>query len=151
MDNTFQGPEASSKDLFPDTVSDSSHNALAGDIEKLGQQIQEKKSSPESQSVTDKDLIKQHLQPMVYPQGRQAAPVVPAPAAQDEDKYLPDYLKDAPQETKIQVEKLLEETIKSGLAKGISDAQKMPPFVLDAYHDALIDKLHDELKKRKII
>ncbi|MBI5401509.1 hypothetical protein HZB05_01640 [Candidatus Wolfebacteria bacterium] len=122
-------------------------NAINQDVEKLGKEIQEKREQPEikTQNYSEKDLIKQSIKPMVYPQPK-APTVVPAP--QVEDRYLPDYLKNAPNEVKAQVEKLLENTFKNGLEKGVSEARKAPPFVLDAYHDALTDKLHEELVKR---
>lgn len=123
-------------------------SAWGKDIEKIGKEVAEKKFAPEVKQYSDQDLVKQAIKPMVYPQGK------PAPSqaqSSEEDKFLPDYLKDATPQIKNQVEKLLEDTIRNGLASGINEAKKMPPFILDAYHDALTDKLHDELKKRGII
>ena len=125
-------------------------NVISQDVEKLGKEIQEKREQPEikTQNYSEKDLIKQSTKPMIYPQTKQ---MLTAPTPQAEDRYLPDYLKNAPNEVKIQVEKLLEYTFKNGLEKGIAEARKAPPFVLDAYHDALTDKLHEELVKRGLI
>ena len=38
-----------------------------------------------------------------------------------------------------------------GIKKAIEEAKKNSAFVLDAFHDALVDKMHDELKERGII
>ncbi len=38
-----------------------------------------------------------------------------------------------------------------GIAKVIAKAKEEIPFVLDAFHDALVDKLRDELKRQKLI
>ena len=37
------------------------------------------------------------------------------------------------------------------ITKAVNEARKYPPFVEDAFHDALIDKFLPELKKRGII
>ncbi|MEK7149800.1 MAG: hypothetical protein AAB757_02400 [Patescibacteria group bacterium] len=124
-------------------------NVISQDVEKLGKEIQEKREQPEikTQNYSEKDLIKQSTKPMIYPQPQTPTAAVP----QAEDRFLPDYLKNAPNEVKVQVEKLLENTFKIGLEKGIAEARKAPPFILDAYHDALTDKLHEELVKRGLI
>lgn len=145
MDNNFQKP-ANEVNFGPND------SAFGKDVEKVGKEVAEKKEALETKHYSEKDLIKQHVGQMVYPQAKPAPQQVQkAPATQDEDKFLPDYLKEADPEIKRQVERLLEITIRNGLEQGIKEAQKMPPFILDAYHDALIDKLHDELVKRKII
>ena len=141
MDNNFQKP-VNEVNFGPND------SAWGRDIEKIGKAVQEKKSSPETKTYSDHDFVKQAIRPMVYPQGQAA----PSQAQQsEEDKFLPDYLKSADPKIKNQVEKLLEDTIRNGLVSGINEARKMSPFILDAYHDALTDKLHEELKKRKII
>src|SRR3989344_4722772 len=38
-----------------------------------------------------------------------------------------------------------------GIAKTIEQAKNEPAYILDAFHDALVDKLHDELKKQNLI
>ena|SRR3989338_67178 len=40
---------------------------------------------------------------------------------------------------------------KLGIAKTIEQVKNETPFLLDAFHDALVDKLHDELKRQKLI
>jgi hypothetical protein len=137
MDNNSQGIEK---------------NQIGQDIEKLKKEITESKLIPEIKNYSEKDLIKQNIGQKLYPQGKSEAPiqkVQTAPA--EDDKYLPDYLKNSERAIKDQVEKLLEITIRTGLEKGINEARKMPPFIMDAYHDALVDKLHEELIKRKMI
>jgi len=127
-------------------------NQISQDIEKLGQEISEKKLNPEIKNYSERDLISQHIGQKLYPQGKVVSPTQkPKAEAAEDDKYLPDYLKNSDINIKNQVEKLLEDTIRNGLASGINEAQKMPPFILDAYHDALVDKLHEELRKRGMI
>ena len=40
---------------------------------------------------------------------------------------------------------------KLGLFKTIARAKEQPAYILDAFHDALVDKLRDELKRQKLI
>ena len=40
---------------------------------------------------------------------------------------------------------------KLGLKKTIEQAKSEPAYILDAFHDALVDKLHSELKQRNLI
>jgi len=40
---------------------------------------------------------------------------------------------------------------KQGIKKTIEQAKNEPAYILDAFHDALIDRLHDELKQRNLI
>ena len=52
---------------------------------------------------------------------------------------------------KLEVEDLVRMAFKEGIAKATDVAQKSNPFILDAFHDTLAGKLHEELKKRKLI
>ena len=46
---------------------------------------------------------------------------------------------------------MVDSVFHEGLWKTLAKAKKSDPFVLDAFHDALTDKLYDELKNRKLI
>ena len=72
-------------------------------------------------------------------------------ASDAEETVLPDYLKDSPVRIKLQVEKLVESVFNNGLEKTMKKAISSNAFVLDAFHDALTDKLYSELKSRKLI
>jgi hypothetical protein len=54
-------------------------------------------------------------------------------------------------EVKLRTEQLIDITFHKGLEDAIKEAKKSGPFVLDAFHDALADKLYEEIKKRKMI
>lgn len=49
------------------------------------------------------------------------------------------------------VNDLIGQVSERGIAKTIEEAKRQEPFILDAFHDALVDKLHDELKARGIV
>ena len=60
-------------------------------------------------------------------------------------------MKGEPAETKLAVEELLELSLHKGIEQGLKEARKAGPFMLDAFHDALIDKLYPELQKRGVV
>lgn len=64
---------------------------------------------------------------------------------------LPKYADAQDPAIKNTVEHLVMLTLHKGLDEGINFARKEDPFILDLYHDALADTLHEELKKRKLI
>ncbi|MEK7162911.1 MAG: hypothetical protein AAB696_01340 [Patescibacteria group bacterium] len=127
------------------------HNILEADIERLSKEIAEKRNLLEHKNLSDRELVKKSLEPMI-----RQAPINQQSAISNQQstagsQVLPNYLKDLPAETKLQVEQLIDLTFHQGIGKVIKRALRASPFILDAFHDALTDKLHDELKKRKLI
>lgn len=126
------------------------HNIIEQDIERLSREVKEKRNLPEYKEVPERELIKQTLQPLIRPSAP-AAPSVAKPAPSTEETILPDYLKDSPAEIKLEVEKLVDAIFHQGIEKTVKEANRAGAFVLDAFHDALTDKLYEELKKRNLI
>ena len=126
------------------------HNTLEDDIKLLGREVAEKKSEPESKDLSEKEIIKRTIAPFI----NQPPASGTNPQTQtilEEESFHPDYLKDSPAEIKLQVEKLIDNVFHIGLRKAAAEARKKTPFLLDSFHDSLADKLHEELKKRKLI
>jgi hypothetical protein len=126
------------------------HSILEADIERLSREIAEKKNLPEYKNLPARELIKQTIQPMI---GQDARYKIQATSEEKkaEETFLPDYLKELPAETKLQVAQLVDLTFHQGIEKVVSRARRANPFILDAFHDALADKLYEELKKRELI
>ncbi|MEK7593334.1 MAG: hypothetical protein AAB464_01275 [Patescibacteria group bacterium] len=122
------------------------HSALEADIERLSKEIGEKKNLLEYKKITERELIKRAIQPMI----KSNQPIQPASSG-TQSQILPDYLASASDEIKFQIEELVDSLFHQGIKKVIKRAQRASPFILDAFHDALTDKLHEELKKRKLI
>lgn len=61
------------------------------------------------------------------------------------------YLDSADEETSETVNGLLEIVFSKGIEDAIKEAEKQEPYIMDAFHDALTDKMFEELKTRKII
>jgi len=127
------------------------HNIVEQDIERLSKEIAEKRELPEHKQLPEKELVRQALEPMIKQPVSQPSQPQPSSTAPTGEKNLPNYLKDSPKEIKVQVEKLVDKVFSQGIEKTIKEANQSSAFILDAFHDALTDKLYDELKKRKMI
>jgi hypothetical protein len=127
------------------------HKNLEADIERLSKEIAEKKNLPEYKEISEKELIKQVLQPLIKTTADGERQATSEKRESVEKRILPDYLSDSPAEIKIQVEKLIDSVFHQGIDKVVKTAKQGNPFVLDAFHDALVDKLYEELKKRKLV
>lgn len=127
------------------------HSILEVDIERLSKEIAEKRNLLEHRNLSERELIKKSLKPMITQITSDKRQAITDDRQQIGIQILPNYLKDSPAEIKFQVEKLIDAFFHQGIKKTIKEAQKSGGFVLDAFHDALTDKLHEELKKRKLI
>ncbi len=126
------------------------HKVLEADIERLSKEIAEKRSLLEHKDLPDRELVKQTLHPIIKQAvvQSQAAANQPSPA---QSNVLPDYLQDSSADVKLQVEELVDLTLHQGIEKAVKAAGKTNAFVLDAFHDALTDKLHGVLKQKGIL
>ncbi|MAZ40999.1 hypothetical protein CL654_02690 [bacterium] len=69
------------------------------------------------------------------------------PSTDSSESYL-----DTLDETNTQkVVSLVEQMREKGIKKAVAEAQENDPYILDAFHDVLVDKLYDELKERGYI
>lgn len=125
---------------------------LERSFEKLGRQIEEERKLPEVQELPEREIVKRSLKslaPAAVPQADEglSKPLPPR------DSLLPDYLQSegGDERVKREVEGLVDLVFKEGLEAALKEAGKQPPFVEDAFHDALVDKLLPELKKKGIV
>ncbi|MDP3947849.1 MAG: hypothetical protein Q8Q41_04145 [bacterium] len=127
-----------------------SHAALERDIARLTEEIIKRREAPGSRHAEGREIVMESLKSLTPPPAA-------AQAQQDEDdsaregKLLPAYMKGEPAEIKLVVEELLELSLHKGIERGLKEARKASPFILDAFHDALVDKLYPELQKRGVV
>lgn len=130
---------------------------LENHLVRLGHDVAKYRELPENKDRPERELVKQSLRSLAGEEGRPANPAgvsVPASASAPSpaNDLLPDYLSgDSDQAVKKSVERLLGMAAEGDLEKAIVEGRKYPPFVEDSFHDALVDKLVPELKKRGII
>ncbi len=133
------------------------HSIIEKDIERLGKEIAEKRNLLGRENLSERELIKQALHPLIKSTTNDLRLTTNNKRQTIDDQQqignqvLPNYLKDSPDEIKLQVEKLIDAFFHQGIEKTVKEANQAGPFILDAFHDALTDKLHEELKKRKLI
>jgi hypothetical protein len=125
-------------------------------LNRLGQETAKLKELPGNKSLPERELLKQSLKSFSQDESTDVSDN-PGQAASAErtgvkSEFLPDYLSGDPDsEAKKVVERLILSAMNDDLAGAIIQAKKYPPFVEDAFHDALVDKLLPELKKRKAV
>lgn len=132
---------------MPEELPQNLHPALERDIARLTEEIGKHRESPELKGAESKELIRESLRSLT------PEPAAPQPSVPKDDgsAVLPSYMRDEPAATKLMVEELLELSLHTGITQGLKEARKAGPYILDAFHDALVDKLYPELKKRGIV
>ena len=114
------------------------------DIQKLGEHL-EQKSALEKVEEHTIETVKQSIQ---------AVSQTSAPVGQSTEggvDVLPEYTKNYTEEDKQKIENLLQVAASKGLDAANSNAEGQPPYILDAFHDALAEKLLPYLKQQGII
>jgi hypothetical protein len=127
--------------------------ALEADMKRLAEQVRSERERPAGETKTERELVKEAIRSFPNLQGNQnkiAATTAPA-TTQSDSSPLPDYAKDAPAEVKLEIEYLCDIALRKGIAAAMSESEKSPYFVQDAFHDSLAGKLYPELQKRGIV
>jgi len=121
------------------------HQALERDIAKLAGELKE--HQPEETKI-NRAAVKQVLHGHFHAPDPNSAPAPASEPPQKTSPVLPNYLGNAPADIRFQIEKLIDFAWHKGIFAAIKAARKSNPLVIDAFHDALIDKVYDELKKQ---
>ena len=131
---------------------------LEADIQRLAAEIKTQQERPETQNAVGQELIKEAIRafPELKQQPQAAAGTTTGatgsgPDAANSSNPLPDYAQHAPAEVKLEIEYLLDIALKKGIGTALTESQKSPAFVQDAFHDALAGRLYPELQKRGIV
>jgi hypothetical protein len=116
------------------------HQALEDDMKQLVAEVGKHKEAPESHGLGGEAILKKSVQSFaVLGNGPTATPT-------DLQNPLPQYVDNASEEVKLEVEYLLDIAFHQGILKADREARKTNPFVLDAFHDALVKKLYPKMK-----
>ncbi len=132
-------------------------------LHEITQEIAKKKESKsEIQNFSDKEALKRlikekHEDLKVSDEDSEDIKKSDNQKIEDEGKevppsdLIPDYANEISEESRIKVENLIKTTLESGLSQGLKQAKKEEPYIIDLYHDALVDKLLDELKEKNLL
>lgn len=139
-------------------------NNLEVEIAELQKMIEAKRDQLEKEGgiIEEKELVRQSVKemfldkttpttptPVVAASNSSSVPTTTAssPVVPPNGSYL-DYLD--PQTTEI-INNLIGEIKDKGITPVIDEVAGQEPFVVDAFHDALVDKLYEELKARGLV
>lgn len=130
--------------------------SLEKDLVRLHAEIETQRKLPEAEKMPEREIVKRSVEAYV----EKAILSAPSPAistvvsvSSQSQGALPRYLQegDASEEIKREVIKLVEIVLTNGMYAAIKEARNHSPFVQDAFHDALVDKLMPELQKRGVV
>lgn len=131
------------------------HEGLEADIEALARDVGAALEKPEGRERGHKEVLREALREKIYPAAAppSAAPNErPAPGTpQRGSGFLPDYAASLAPAVRLKIERLLDFAWHQGIEKAAREAEKEGSFFLDAFHDALTEKLYDEFVKRGLI
>lgn len=138
---------------MPKTQNFSEH--IENNLARLGGHVEQQLESRGEKDVSERQIVKEAVQilaeevtknEIVTPQNIQ-------PIQQNNIQSLPSYLQkeEGNEDAKHIIEQLIEEALSRDLEGAVRNAKKYSPFIEDAFHDALVDRLVPELKKRGIL
>ena len=126
------------------------HEKLEQDLARVTAEVaRRRENAPET---PPREVVKQSLAaiapPLPHPSEEKGSG---PPLSAAGSSHLPSYLSAESPEVKAEVERLVTLAFQEGITSAVAEAVKHSPFVLDALHDALVDKLMPELERRGII
>jgi hypothetical protein len=126
------------------------HESLERDIRELEVKLETLKGQKEA--ARPREVVKEHLAPRIY-RGLppKATAIKPAPRAKPSSPTLPDYIEKYSDEIRLEAEKLIDLAWHKGIDAAVYAAEKEGAFMLDAFHDALTDKLYEKFKEKGLI
>ena len=125
--------------------------ALNEGYKRLHTQIEVERAKPENAEIQERDIVKKSVVGVV-----QAIKTTQPAEEKKEEKpaelhVIPEYAEREPEMLRKEIEALVESAANNGLEQAVQESLKHSSFVQDAFHDALVDKLIPEMKKRGIL
>lgn len=110
-------------------------------------------------TVEHKEAVREVVAEKIYGSERPAIASSPVVQIQTSTTVSPStkplasdhYLSTLSDEDVVKVNELISAVGTDGIQKTIDRAKNELPFILDAFHDALVDKLYDDLKARGLV
>ena len=125
--------------------------SLESDMSRLATEIKTQRERPEMQDAAEQKLVKEAIRAFPELKNEPHAAASTPQAQSDANSPLPAYAQSAPAEVKLEIEYLIDVALKKGIGSALTESQKAPAFVQDAFHDALAGRLYPELQKRGIV
>lgn len=130
-------------------VQDFSAEGFEKNIQHAGERVRVYKENPSFREAPEREVVKKSFQSQVALPPSSGAPEI---AEEDTSPFLPDYFLGGDADgMKEAVLRLVETALHGDLEKSLKDARKLSPYLEDAFHDALVDKLVPEMQRRGLI
>lgn len=130
-------------DQFQEKIQEGNKNPIENEISELERQLAEKKALLEKEKPLDK-VVLDEKKPVTTPLPTiQVAPPLPQEKIKEHAQAL------NPLEKNQQLKGLVDLAFEKGVDYAVEVAQKMDnPYLLDEFHDVMVDKLREELVKK---
>jgi hypothetical protein len=125
--------------------------ALNEGYKRLHSQIEVERAKPENAEVHEREIVKKSVVSVVQSIKKTQPTEEKKEETQSELHVIPQYAEQEPEALKKEIETLVELAANKGLEQAVQVSLKCSSFVQDAFHDALVDNLVPELKKRGMI
>ncbi|MFA6274872.1 MAG: hypothetical protein WCX70_01845 [Candidatus Paceibacterota bacterium] len=138
-----------------------SNKMIEAEIVELQKKIEEKRNQLEKQSgiMEEKSLVREAFQEMIAKKTEEEPETTPAskvdlvgePQKTSWINVSASYLDRLDEKTISKLNIYIDEINQQGIVRTLKKAITDEPFVIDALHDILVDKLYEELKNRGLI
>lgn len=126
--------------------------AIEQNLSKIGTELTERHVEHESRKLSERERVSEVLKSV--PEFKKTSPTSilegGVQTTTPTDSGVPAYVaaSGAGEDVERQIESLVTLAFNEGIPEAIAKAKKLSPFIEDAFHDALIDHVVPELKKR---
>ena len=135
-------------------------NNLEVEIAELQKMIETKRDQLEKAGgiIEEKELVRHSINEIFLnasvPKSETQNVSTQVPLTTTSTKTVPvgnSYLDNLDQQTIETINHFIAQIATKGVTPVINEVSSQEPFVIDAFHDALVDKLYDELKQRGLV
>ncbi len=117
-------------------------NVFEADVDRIAGEFEQKRSLPENKDSSSREVVRKTIHEMT------GHPLPVSGQKLSKDKGLLGFLTDMPEAAQREVAHYLDLVEKEGILNAVKKAQESNPQILDAFHDALTEKMHEKLEGR---
>ena len=117
-------------------------NIPSSDLERISADVAARREMPEHVGQNDQELLKHALRNITSGAANRIA---------ESSEDIPAYMADAPSGAKRELEHYLQEAVTSGIDVAAAHIASSSPFLMDAFHDALVGPLYELLKQKGML
>lgn len=120
----------------------------------IGEQIEGMREGRAAEQMPEREAVRESLKVFAPTAAGGNSGVTVQDGAEDRERpdFLPNYIgSDRENDVRAALDRLVGAALHGNLVSALRDAKRLSPFLEDAFHDALIDKIVPEMKRRKIL